>query len=170
MAIDIYTIRKATANDGPGVVRVFNYFAENSLAAYLAHPVGEDFFFEMRGRAAGYPFYVVELAAELVGFAYLHPYHPAPAFRRTGLVTYFILPDHTGRGLGTRLLAILVRDALNMGVDNLLAHIASVNEGSLRFHEKHGFRRCGRFEQIGSKWDQDFDVVWMQRFLGDGGA
>jgi phosphinothricin acetyltransferase len=167
MSTDAYTIRKAVATNGPGVVGVFNYFVENSLAAYLAHPVGEEFFFEMRGRAAGYPFYVVELDSELIGFAYLHSYHPAPAFRRTGLVTYFILPEHTGHGLGTRLLEMLVEDARSMDVDTLLAHISSANVGSLRFHEKHGFKQCGCFEQVGCKWDRNFDVVWMQRFLGE---
>jgi phosphinothricin acetyltransferase len=48
-------------------------------------------------------------------------------------------------------------------VETILASISSRNEGSLRFHRKHGFRECGCFEGVGRKFDQDFDVVWMQK-------
>ena len=52
-----------------------------------------------------------------------------------------------------------------MGVDNLLANISSLNPPSLEFHRKHGFRECGRFEKILTKFGQDLDIVWMQKRL-----
>jgi phosphinothricin acetyltransferase len=83
--------------------------------------------------------------------------------RRSAQVSYFILPEHTGRGLGKRLLDQLLDRGRSMGVDNFLAHISSLNEGSLRFHRRHGFTECGRFRRVGSKHGSDFDMVWMQR-------
>ena len=50
-----------------------------------------------------------------------------------------------------------------MGVDNFMAHISSLNEGSIRFHLRHGFTECGRFRRVGTKNGRDFDMVWMQR-------
>jgi phosphinothricin acetyltransferase len=49
-----------------------------------------------------------------------------------------------------------------MGVDTFLAHISSLNEGSIRFHLRHGFTECGRFRCVGRKRGHDFDMVWMQ--------
>jgi len=49
-----------------------------------------------------------------------------------------------------------------MGIDTFLAHISSLNEGSIRFHLRHGFTECGRFRCVGTKRGQDFDMVWMQ--------
>jgi len=45
------------------------------------------------------------------------------------------------------------------------AHISSLNEGSIRFHLRHGFTECGRFRRVGRKRGQDFDMVWMQLTL-----
>jgi phosphinothricin acetyltransferase len=80
-------------------------------------------------------------------------------------VTYFIHPDHTGKGLGKRLLGFLEKGALEKGITNLLASISSLNPGSVEFHQKHGFTECGRFRKVGKKKGREFDTVWMQKRL-----
>jgi len=97
-----------------------------------------------------------------LGFAFLHPYRLGNTFRRTAEFTGFILPEHTGQGLGTQILERFVAQAHEQGIDTLLANISSRNVPSLRFHSKHGFRECGRFRRVGRKFGVDFDVVWMQ--------
>jgi len=52
-----------------------------------------------------------------------------------------------------------------MGITTILASISSLNEGSLAFHQKNGFRECGRFRDIGVKKGRSFDGIWMQRVL-----
>jgi phosphinothricin acetyltransferase len=102
---------------------------------------------------------------DVVGFAYLRPYSPHGTFKRTAQIAYFILPEHRRRGLGKAILEQLIRQAQELGVDNLLAHISSLNEGSLEFHLKNGFQECGRFIGIGKKFGKNFDVIWVQRRL-----
>jgi len=80
-------------------------------------------------------------------------------------VTYFIHPEHTGNGLGKRLLDDLERGAGEKGIATLLASISSLNSGSIRFHRKNGFSECGRFQRVGVKKGQWFDTVWMQKTL-----
>ncbi len=92
-------------------------------------------------------------------------HHPTPAFAQTAEVTYFIHPDHTGKGLGKRLLGFLEKGALEKGITNLLASISSLNPGSVEFHQKHGFTECGRFRKVGKKKGREFDTVWMQKRL-----
>jgi L-amino acid N-acyltransferase YncA len=52
-----------------------------------------------------------------------------------------------------------------MNITTLLANICSLNKQSLKFHRKNGFKRCGTFRKIGTKFGKDFDVVWMQKPL-----
>ena len=44
-----------------------------------------------------------------------------------------------------------------------MASISSMNEASIAFHRKNGFRECGRFERAGRKNDQDFDIEYHVR-------
>lgn len=103
----------------------------------------------------------------VVGFGFLRPYRNTEAFRHTAEITYFILPEHTRKGLGKRLLNVLEREADKMGITTLLANISSLNKQSLKFHKKNGFKRCGTFRKIGTKFGGDFDVVWMQKTLAN---
>ena len=149
---------------------IFDYFIAHSFAAYPANPVGGDIYDLFSEMARGYPSVVVKKDdVQVVGFAFLHPYHSADTFRRTAEITYFIMPEHTGKGLGTAILNRFVQEARDMGIDTVLANISSRNEGSLRFHKRHGFHECGRFCNVGRKFGEDFDVIWMQLSLSESG-
>ena len=160
-----YAIRDVTDADAQQVVDIFNHFVLNSFAAYPNREVGLEFFHKLRRMAEGYPFLVVEVGRGLVGFALLRPYHSSETFKSTGVLTYFIMPEYTGLGLGSELLKVLVQAARARGIEHLLATISSRNEQSLRFHRKHGFVECGRLRNIGTKFGERFDVVWVQRSL-----
>ncbi len=161
-----YVIRKVSEEDGQDITDIFNYFVENSFAAYPEKRV-QDVFFERLKRLAGdFPIYaIVKRGGGLAGFGMLRPYHTMETFKRTAELTYFILPAHMGKGLGTKLLNILIEEAQKKSFDTLLASISSLNEISLNFHLKNGFTECGRFKRIGKKFGQNFDEVWMQRFI-----
>ena len=161
-----HSIRKFTPDDGSGIVDIFNHFVRNSFAAYPEKEVGADFPDRLRQTMIGESFYVVEGPdGGTVGFGFIRKHHAAEVFQRAAELTYFILPEHTRLGLGSRLLSILIEDARKAGVDTLLAQISSINEPSLSFHTKSGFTECGRFRRVGRKNGRDFDVVWMQKFI-----
>ena len=158
-----YSIRPVTDDDWQAVSAVYNEFVDRGQAAYPEEPVGVEFFAIRHRAAPDYPFVVVEAAERVVGFAYLSPFHAVATMRRSAQLTYFIRAEYTGMGLGSRLLDLLLSQGREMGVDNFLAHISSLNEGSIRFHRRHGFTECGRFRRVGTKNGRDFDMVWMQR-------
>jgi phosphinothricin acetyltransferase len=158
-----YAFAPLTEADRHPVIDIFNYFIENSFAAYPEQPVGYDMYDRFLQMTQGYPAVTVRDAAdEVVGFAFLRPYMPVDSLRRAAEIAYFIWPDHTGHGLGNRILEHFKEEGRDRGLGFLLASISSLNEGSIRFHERHGFRHCGRFERIGLKKNREFDVVWMQ--------
>ncbi len=161
-----YIIRKASEEDGKDITAIFNYFVENSFAAYPEKRVPDAFFIKLKQMACGYPIYAIgKREGGLAGFGLLRPYHTMETFKRAAELTYFILPRHIRKGLGTKLLNFLIEEAQKKGFVTVLASVSSLNEISINFHQKNGFTECGRFKRIGRKFGQDFDEVWMQRFL-----
>ncbi len=161
-----YTLEEMSSLHRNEVIDIFNYFIQHSFAAYPEEPVDYafyDYFLELN---RGLPSTVVKHeSGPVVGFAFLRPYHPAKTFLRTAEIAYFIMPHHTRRGIGSLMLDELVKRAKKMGIDNFLASIASPNEPSIRFHEKHGFQQCGKLSNVGRKFGKNFGVVWMQLIL-----
>jgi L-amino acid N-acyltransferase YncA len=158
-----YSFEEMTNQHRVSVIEIFNFYIANSFAAYPEQPVDYDFFDRFLDIARGYPAVVIKDDSEtIVGFAFLHPFRPDNTFRRVAEITYFIRPEHTGKGLGTSILERFRISAKAQGIDTILANISSRNEQSLRFHRSKGFEECGRFRRIGRKFDEDFDVVWMQ--------
>jgi phosphinothricin acetyltransferase len=163
-----YNVQPLSEQHRQAVVDVFNHFVSHSFAAYPDQPASPDLFDHFLHMARGYPSLVVtDDCGDVVGFAFLHPYHCAATLRRAAEITYFIMPEHTRQGLGTAILEQFIAQAQDMGVDTILASISSQNEGSIRFHAKNGFFECGRFRRVGRKFGQDFDIVWMQLHLPD---
>jgi L-amino acid N-acyltransferase YncA len=165
MIMDPYTLSPLDPADGNAVIDLFNYYIENTFAAYPETKVPYQFFTIFQQAYAGYPAVAVkDPAGSLVGFGMLRPHNPMPAFRHTAEITYFIRPELTGKGLGSKILSSLETAGKSQGITTILASISSLNEGSIRFHARHGFSECGRFVKVGMKNGVVFDIVWMQKF------
>jgi L-amino acid N-acyltransferase YncA len=158
------TLSPAHATD---VMRIFNYYIEHSYAAYPEKPLPVAFFAKFLEMTKDYPAFALKDAnGDVVGFSFLRPYNPFPAFHHTAEVSTFIDPMHVGKGLGTEAYQRLEVGARTKGITVILAGISSKNPQSISFHRKQGFVECGRFPGIGKKNSQPFDVVWMQKTLG----
>lgn len=160
------TLKPMTGADRSPVIDIFNYYIENSFAAYPDRRVPYEFFDILLKAAEGYPAVVAKDKQEtVVGFGMLRAYHPFPVFSKTAEISYFIKPEWTGKGVGNLMLSHLIRKAEERGITSLLAGIASLNDPSIKFHKKNGFIECGRFKKIGEKKGHVFDVVYMQKTL-----
>ena len=106
---------------------------------------------------------VLQKDKTIIGFGYICGFKPLPNFSHTGTLTYFIRPEFTGQGLGTKLFNELINRGKDLGITNYLAHISSRNEQSLNFHKKMGFDEVGRFKNVGRKFGKDIDMVWVQK-------
>jgi phosphinothricin acetyltransferase len=159
---------KMVEADREAVIDLFNYYIENSFAAYPDKKVPYGLFDHFLKLTEGYPAFTTrdeEHEDRVVGFAFLRPYHPLSEFQRSAEITVFIEPGYTGRGVGSKILERMIGAAKRKGIDTILANVSSLNESSLRFHERHGFAECGRFRRVAKKKGRDVDVVWMQLIL-----
>jgi phosphinothricin acetyltransferase len=161
-----YTIAPVSKEDADAVIGIFNYYVENSFAAFPEEPVPPQFFDLLVNMSAGYPFLMAKDGeGTVLGFALLRPHNPMPVFSRTAEITCFISPEQIGKGIGSAMQDVLLHEAREKGISSILAGISSLNSASVAFHKKRGFLECGRFQKIGRKWGQDFDVVWMQKMI-----
>lgn len=161
-----YTFTPITIEDRIPIIDVFNYYVENSYAAYPETKFPYEAFDRFLEMFQGFPSAAVKDENDkLIGFGFLRSYNPIPTFSQTAEITYFLDPGYTGKGIGKTLLNYLIEEGRKKGLTNILANISSLNRGSIIFHEKNGFVECGRFKNVCNKNQRHFDVVWMQRSL-----
>lgn len=152
-------------NDLGEMLTIFNHFVKVSFAVYCDTEINIDQFKKLIEHAR--IILILRKNEKVIGFGYIGNYKPYQNFDRTGVLTYFIIPQYTGRGLGTQLFTELISKGKNIGITNYLAHISSKNEQSLRFHENHGFEEVGRFKNLAVKLGEEIDIVWVQKQFGD---
>lgn len=147
------------------VIDIFNYYIENTFAAFPEEKLPYEAFGMFLKMTAGYPAFAIKDPENktIIGFCFLRPFSPFPSFKETAEIAYFLSPDHAGKGLGQKMLSILEEGARKMDIRNILASINSLNEQSLTFHRRNGFIECGRLKNAGKKHSQPFDLVWMQK-------
>jgi phosphinothricin acetyltransferase len=161
---DEYSIEPMTPEHRRSVIDIFNFYAENSFAAFPESAVPYEFFDKLIESNGEYPAVVIrDNAGAVAGFAFMHRYYSDETLRRTAEVDYFLMPHLTRRGIGSAILNLFTERAKLMGIDNFLACISSLNREGIEFHRKHGFAECGRMLAVGCKFGRDFDIVWMQK-------
>lgn len=94
---------------------------------------------------------------EIVGWAALTPVSNRCVYQGVAEVSIYVTPSENGKGVGTKLLNQLIQDAEAAGLWTLQSSIISRNLGSIRLHEKCGFRHIGYRERI----SMDMDGKWQ---------
>lgn len=92
--------------------------------------------------------FVYELDGKVIGYTMLAPTSSRDSYRGVVEVSIFVDEDHTKQGIGTALLSKLMEEAEKAGYWTLYSAIFSVNEGSIKLHQKCGFRVIGTRERI----------------------
>lgn len=104
---------------------------------------------------------VAELFGEVVGMA-------AFSTQQDGMVLWklYVLPEHHGRGIGSRLMDAVVGRALEAGLTRITLSYPDGNAYAARFHHAHGFVETHR-ESSGSGLPES---IWVERELTDADA
>lgn len=106
---------------------------------------------------------VAEVGGQVVGWAALCPVSDRCVYGGVAEVSVYVADDVKGRGIGTRLLQELVTASEARGFWTLQAGIFPENIGSVRIHEKCGFRVIGSRERLGKMKGIWRDVLLMER-------
>lgn len=106
---------------------------------------------------------IANVNGSLVGWAALTPVSSRCVYAGVAEVSVYVDPEQSGKGIGLALLKELVALSEVEGIWTLQAGIFPENMGSLRIHEKAGFRILGIREKIGKQNGVWRDTVLLER-------
>ncbi len=161
-------LRVASPADAAGLARIYDHYVTTSTVTFELTAPGPDVWAQKIEtlNAAGWPFLAAELEERLVGFAYVGPWRPRPAYAHTVEDTIYLDPAVTGQGIGTRLLAEVLDHAQAAGAREVVAVIADAETpASLALHQRAGFTPAGRLERVGRKFDRWLGTTLLQKTL-----
>lgn len=169
------TIRSATPADAARLLVIYTWYVEQTAVSFEGSPPSlAEFTRRMERTMCKYPWLVAVEGEQLIGFAYAGPLNSRSAYDWSCETTVYM--DRSARRCGGgRALYEALESALGqMGVTNLYACIAATERedeyltgDSLRFHARMGFTDCGRFHCCGYKFGRWYDVVWMEKIIGE---
>jgi L-amino acid N-acyltransferase YncA len=116
----------------------------------------------------GNPILVADVEGQIAGFASYDDFRNSvkwPGYRFTVEHTIHVGADAQGIGIGSALLRLLLERATAAGNHVMIGAIDGGNEGSIRFHARHGFVEVARLPEVGFKFGRWLDLVLMQRTL-----
>jgi phosphinothricin acetyltransferase len=106
---------------------------------------------------------VAVMDGRIVGWAALSPVSSRCVYAGVAEVSVYIHTDYFGKGIGSKLLRQLTEDSEEQGIWTLQAGIFPENIGSLKIHEKAGFRLVGYREKIGKMNGLWRDTILMEK-------
>ena len=169
-SVDI-AIRACEESDIAMITAIYAHHVLHGLASFEIEPPSESDMLQRRLDivGCGFPYLVAEHAGGVVGYAYASPYRLRPAYRYTAENSVYLHPAWVGRGIGRRLLSVLLAECEARGLRQIVAVIGdSANSASIALHRRLGFAMVGTIRSAGYKLERWVDTVLMQRSLGTG--
>ena len=162
-------IRAARSKDVPQILAIYNAAVLEPASAYedVPHTLTqrEEWFEHFTRR--NFPVVVAEHGSVVVGWGSLGPHQERAGFRFTGSVAVYVVGTHRRCGIGGELVEALLSAGRERKIHVVVAAIDSRNEASLKLHTKYGFVEAGVFQEVGCKFGEWRDVVYLQRLLDD---
>ncbi len=163
---DDITIRPASCADLTEINTIYNYYVTHSTCVWTTQPCSEaerKSWYEEHGPSM--PVLVAESNGRIVGWGALGSFRPAYTAAGTLEDSIYVHHDFHRRKIGSRLLAALIEAARRMGLRSILANISADQTPSIRLHETFGFQKVAHLHQVGTKFNQRFDAVYLQLLL-----
>ena len=168
-------IRVASPQDAQAMLAIYAPYVERTAVSFeLTPPSLEEFRGRVETTLRRFPWLAVQQGDRVIGYAYASPLHPRAAYAWSAEASIYLAPDCHGQGVGRRLYDELEKILAAQRVQNLNACIACpVREdefltfGSIRFHERQGYRMVGKFTRCGYKFGRWYNMVWMEKLIGD---
>ena len=171
-----FSIRLATEADLPEIREIYNYYVEISTCTYQIEPDTEaerQIWFE--DHTEQFPVLVAveksknsnkeNIIEEIVGWGSLSSHRSRCGYSKTVENSIYVRQDKHRRGIGRALTIDLIQRAKDLGYHTILAGISADQTASIKLHESLGFAKVAHYCEVGFKFDQWLDVVYLQIML-----
>jgi len=159
-------IRPAKVADLPAINEIFNYYVRTSTCIYqlTEEPLNARKLW-LKNRSERHPVFVVECDGAVLGWGALSQYSSRGGWRFTAEDSIYLAPDACGQIIGVTLMNYLLDFARKNGFRAIIARISADQSASVALHAKVGFIEVGRLRNVGNKFNQWLDVVYMEKIL-----
>jgi L-amino acid N-acyltransferase YncA len=160
-------IRDATDADAVPCADIYRpYVCESVISFETDPPTAQEMGNRIGDAQQTHAWVVAEVAGQVVGYAYGHPFASRAAYRWSCETSIYIDAAHHGVGIGRALYEALLDRLAERGYRNAFAGMTLPNEASARLHLVTGFEQAGTYRRVGWKSNAWHDVAWFQRSLG----
>lgn len=175
MRNDEMIIRIATVNDAEKLLKLYTpYVKQTAITFEYDVPSVEEFAERIKNVLKKYPYLVAEQNGELLGYAYVSSFKARAAYAWSVETSIYVEQNKKNTGIGGKLHQALENILKEQGILNMNACIACpkkedeyLTKNSIEFHTHLGYRMVGEFYECGYKFDRWYNMVWMEKHIGD---
>ena len=169
------TVEKVNIEDAEELLRIYApYVKETAISFEYEVPSVEEFADRIRHISSRYPYIKAVEDGKILGYAYAGPFKARAAYDWSVETTIYLARNAQKRGIGRMLYQALENELRRMGIHNLYACIAYpqtedeyLTKNSAQFHAHLGYSTVGTFHSCGYKFDRWYDMVWMEKLIGE---
>ena len=162
-----YTLRLASAADVPAISEIYNYYVLRSTCTYDLEPetlAARQSWFDEHAPDK-YPVIVAESLGRVVGWGSLSQFHDRAGYAPTVEASVYIAAEFHRRGLGRTILQDLIERARRVGFHSVIGGASADQSASIALQQSLGFVPVACLKEVGYKFDQWLDVVYLQLML-----
>lgn len=171
-------IRCAETEDAQALLEIYAPYVEKTAITFEYDvPSVQEFTARMEKVKEKYPYLVAERNGRIIGYAYASAFHQRAAYGWCVETSIYVDMNGRGAGAGGALYRKLEEALKAQGILNLNACIGFADpedeylkNDSVSFHAHFGYSMVGRFHRCGWKFGKWYDMVWMEKMLGEHGA
>ena len=168
-------LRTARLSDAARLVEIYApYVTDTAITFEYEVPSVEEFRSRIEKTLEKYPYIVAEQNGRILGYTYASAFARRAAYNWSVELSIYLDMEIRRQGIGGRLYKALEEILKEMHILNMNACISwpkaedeYLTKNSVQFHEHMGFRLAGEFHDSGYKFGRWYNVVWMEKMIGD---
>lgn len=172
------TIRIAKIEDADKLLKIYSYYVTNTAISFEWNvPSLQDFSERIANTLKKYPYIVAEInqnnQKKIIGYAYAGAFKTRTAYDWSVETSIYVDKEFRHCGVGKLLLERLEQLLQKQNFLNVNACIAFTEKeseyltnDSYKFHQKMGYTLVGTFHKCGYKFNEWFDMIWMEKIIG----
>ena len=168
-------IRVASVDDAEALLAIYAPYVVKTAITFEYEVPSLD---EFRGRICHtlqkYPYLVAEEKGKILGYAYVGPFHVRAAYDWAVETSIYVDENLRRSGVGGKLNRALEAVCKAMGILNMEACIGvpevedeHLTRNSEEYHTHIGYRLVGEFYKCGYKFGRWYNMIWMEKLIGE---